>query len=253
LLRAVGRLLHVDDLDRLATYKLFADLDTKPNFEDLSIKDKRYLRMLIASLIDQVVGKNAPLEEGIDLLWQHPQVLKELSALFEYLTVRVSHLAKTIDHLSELPLSIHARYTRIDILAAFGVGDKARTPTWREGVLWANDAKADLMVFTLDKTSGYFSPTTRYRDYAISRDLIHWESQAGTRAESNTGKRYQNHAKQGSIIMLFSRVNSEERSFYFLGEANYVRHEFEMPMAITWKLDCPLPGDLYTSFAAAVA
>ena len=253
LLRAVGRLLHVDDPDRLATYKLFADLDIKPNFEVLSIKDKRYLRMLIASLIDQIVGKDALLEECIELLWQHPQVLKELSALFEYLTARVSHLAKTVGHLSELPLSIHARYTRIEILAAFGVGDKARTPTWREGVLWVNEAQADLLVFTLDKTSGYFSPTTRYRDYAISRDLINWESQAGTRAESNTGKRYQNHSKQGSIIMLFSRINSDERSFYFLGEANYVRHESEMPMAITWKLDCPLPGDLYTSFAAAVA
>ena len=253
LLRAVGRLLHVDDPDRLATYKLLADSDTAPDIANLSIKDKRYLRMLIASLVDQVVGKDATLEECIELLWQHPQVLKELSALFEYLTTRVSHLAKTVDQLADVPLSIHARYTRIEILAAFGVGNNARTPTWREGVLWANEAKADLMVFTLDKTSGHFSPTTRYRDYAISRDLINWESQAGTRAESNTGKRYQNHAKLGSKIMLFSRINSDERSFYFLGAANYVRHESEMPMSITWKLDCALPGDLFTSFAAAVA
>jgi hypothetical protein len=93
--------------------------------------------MLIASLVDQVVGKDASLDECILLLWQNPQVLKELSALFEYLTTRVSHLAKTVDHLSDVPLSIHARYTRIEILAAFGVGNKARTPTWREGVLWA--------------------------------------------------------------------------------------------------------------------
>jgi len=53
--------------------------------------------------------------------------------------------------------------------------------------------------------------------------------------------------------MLFSRINSDERSFYFLGAANYVTHESEMPMAITWKLDCQLPGDLFTIFAAAVA
>jgi hypothetical protein len=200
LLRAVGRLLHADDPDRLATYKLLADSETAPDLANMPIKDKRYLRMLIASLVDQVVGRDASLEECIELLWQNPQVLKELSALFEYLTTRVSHLAKTVDQLSDVPLSIHARYTRIEILAAFGVGNNARTPTWREGVLWANEAKADLIVFTLDKTSGHFSPTTRYRDYAISRDLIHWESQAGTRAESNTGKRYQNHAEQGSRI-----------------------------------------------------
>jgi hypothetical protein len=209
--------------------------------------------MLIASLVDQVVEKTATLDECLLLVWQHPQVLKELSLLFEFLKTKVSHLAASVDSLSEVPVSIHARYTRIEILAAFGVGDKARTPTWREGVLWADKAKADLLVFTLDKTSGHFSPTTRYRDYAISRDLIHWESQAGTRAESNTGKRYQNHAKEGSKIMLFSRINSDERSFYFLGAANYVRHESEMPMAITWKLDCQLPGDLFTIFAAAVA
>jgi len=253
LLRAVGRLLHVDDPDRLAAYKNIVDSASPPSTDNLSNKGKKYLRMLIASLVDQVVDKNAHLDECILLLWQNPQVLKELSALFDFLTTKISHLATSFEAIPDVPISIHARYTRIEILAAFGRGDKAKTPTWREGVLWAENAKADLMVFTLDKTSGHFSPTTRYRDYAISRDLIHWESQATTRAGSNTGKRYQNHVKEGSKIMLFSRVNSDERSFYFLGAANYVRHEYEMPMAITWKLDSPLPGDLYTSFAAAVA
>jgi hypothetical protein len=32
-----------------------------------------------------------------------------------------------------------------------------------------------------------------------------------------------------------------------------VRHEGERPMAIVWKLHHPLPGDLFTKFAAAVA
>jgi hypothetical protein len=243
----------VDDPNRLAAYKNIVDSASPPSPDNLSTKDKKYLRMLIASLVDQVVDKNAYLDECILLLWQNPQVLKELSVLFDFLTTKISHLATSFESIPDVPISIHARYTRIEILAAFGIGDKARTPTWREGVLWAENAKADLMVFTLDKTSGHFSPTTRYRDYAISRDLIHWESQATTRAGSNTGKRYQNHVNEGSKIMLFSRVNSDERSFYFLGAANYVRHESEMPMAITWKLECPLPGDLYTSFAAAVA
>src|SRR6202012_5919175 len=52
---------------------------------------------------------------------------------------------------------------------------------WQSGVYWANDAQADLFEFTLDKTSGSFSPTTRYKDYAVSRDLIHWESQSVNR------------------------------------------------------------------------
>jgi hypothetical protein len=32
-----------------------------------------------------------------------------------------------------------------------------------------------------------------------------------------------------------------------------VKHEGELPMAITWRLATPLPGDLFAAFAAAVA
>jgi superfamily II DNA or RNA helicase len=151
LLRAVGRLLHVDDPDRLAAYKNIVDSASPPSPDNLSIKGRKYLRMLIASLVDQVVDKNAHLDECIILLWKNPQVLKELSALFDFLTTKISHLATSFEAISYVPISIHARYTRIEILAAFGRGNKAKTPTWREGVLWAENAKADLMVFTLDK------------------------------------------------------------------------------------------------------
>ena len=124
---------------------------------------------------------------------------------------------------------------------------------WQTGVYWAKDARADLLAFTLDKTSGQFSPTTRYRDYAISRDLIHWESQSTTRADSETGRRYQRHAALGTSVMLFARLRTDDRAFWFLGPADYVSHESELPMAITWRLQHPLPGDLFASFAAAVA
>ena len=118
---------------------------------------------------------------------------------------------------------------------------------------WAANARSDLLAFTLDKTTGQFSPTTRYRDYAISTELIHWESQSATRADSETGRRYQNHAAAGTHIMLFARERSDDRAFYFLGPATYVKHESEQPMAITWRLHRPLPGDLFAAFAAAVA
>src|SRR5690606_8554327 len=108
-----------------------------------------------------------------------------------------------------------------------------------------------LFKFTLDKTSGGFSPTTRYRDYAISRELIHWESQGVTRADSDTGRRYQHHASRGSSVMLFARLRNDDRAFWFLGPATYVTHESEQPMAITWRLAHALPGDLFVQFAAA--
>jgi hypothetical protein len=57
----------------------------------------------------------------------------------------------------------------------------------------------------------------------------------------------------GSSVMLFARRRSDERAFYFLGPATYVKHESELPMAITWRLTHSLPGDLFAAFAAAVA
>ena len=96
-------------------------------------------------------------------------------------------------------------------------------------------------------------PTTRYRDYAISPGLIHWESQSTTRADSETGLRYRHHEKTGHSIMLSCRLNDADRSFWFLGPASCCSHTGEKPMAITWELATPRPRDLYQSFAAAVA
>ncbi len=197
--------------------------------------------------------KTFSLREGCDLVWRHPQVRSEALALLEALSDRVSHVPSTLESHLDVPLTIHARYTRIEILAAFGVGDGAKVAPWQTGVCWAQEARSDLLAFTLDKTSGRFSPTTRYRDYAISRDLVHWESQSVTRADGTTGRRYQHHRENGSSVMLFARQRSDERAFYFLGPATYVKHEGELPMAVTWRLARSLPGDLFVSFAAAVA
>lgn len=173
--------------------------------------------------------------------------------LLDALAEQVDHVHHQLAGHPDVPLQVHARYTRIEILAAFGIGDVAKVAPWQTGVYWAKDGAADLLAFTLDKTSGQFSPTTRYRDYAVSRELIHWESQSTTGADSETGLRYQQHVERGTSIMLFARLRSDERAFWFLGPASYVRHESELPMAVTWRLHHPLPADLFTSFAAAVA
>jgi hypothetical protein len=211
------------------------------------------LRMLVGSVVDSAVSAETSLVEGASLLARHPQVRHELRELLGVLAERIDHVAVPLTTHPEIPLAVHARYTRVEILAAFGIGTAARVAPWQSGVYWAKDARSDLLAFTLDKTSGGFSPTTRYKDYAISRDLIHWESQSVTRADSPTGQRYQHHAERRSSVMLFARHRSDERAFYFLGPATYVKHESELPMAITWRLHHPLPGDLFAAFAAAVA
>jgi len=120
-------------------------------------------------------------------------------------------------------------------------------------VRWLPDERVDLLAFTLDKSNGGFSPTTRYRDYAISRQLVHWESQSTTRENSETGRRYQSHTGADSTALLFARLTQDDRAFWLLGPATYIAHEGERPMAIQWRLAQELPGDLYMQFAAAVS
>jgi hypothetical protein len=147
----------------------------------------------------------------------------------------------------------HARYTRPEILAGFGIGLSAKPPTWQTGVWWAEADTTDLFAFTLDKSVGGFSPTTRYRDYAISPELIHWESQSATSVESAMGQRYIHHNERGTHVVLFARLRTTHRAFWCLGAASYVSHEGDRPIAFVWRLDRALPAELYTSFAAAVA
>lgn len=254
--RGCGRMLHVDDIERLDRYAGWLAADLPPRAEQLSERSRRLARMLVASVASMALTKDATLDDALDLLWVHPQVRAELVELFHVLRGRLTHLALSIDEDArhrDVPLRVHARYTRVEILAAFGVGNRAKVDAWQTGVYWAPDAKADLLAFTLDKSGGGFSPTTRYQDYAISPSLVHWQSQSITRADSPTGKRYREHARQGSSIMLFARRDQDERAFWFLGPARYVSHEGERPMSIRWRLEHELPGDLFAQFAAAVA
>ncbi len=250
---ACARLLHVDDAERIATFRSLVELPSPPVLATMTERNRRLLRMLVATVTERALGKSSTLAQACTLLWQHPQVLAELRELFSELAARIDHLHYPLTTHPDVPLQVHGRYTRIEILAAFAVGTAAKVAPWQTGVYLAREARADLLAFTLDKSGGNFSPTTRYRDYAISRELIHWESQSMTRATSDTGRRYQTHVAGGTAIMLFARLRSDDRAFWFLGPATYVQHESEMPMAVTWHLHHPLPGDLFASFAAAVA
>jgi hypothetical protein len=209
--------------------------------------------MLVASVAERVLTKESTVQDAVELIWAHPQIRHELLDLLAVLDDRVDHIQAPLATHPDVPLQVHARYTRIEILAAFGVGSSAKIAAWQSGVYEAKAAKAELLAFTLDKSSGGFSPTTRYRDYAISRTRIHWESQSITRADSPTGLRYRKHERDGRSILLFSRLRADDRAFWFLGPASYRNHEGEKPMAVTWELHHPLSGDLYAAFAAAVA
>jgi superfamily II DNA or RNA helicase len=251
LLRGVGRLLHADDDDRLDTYESFLASPSAPNVLSLDELDKRRLRMLVASLT--TLSAKGDIQDAVDQLWLHPQVRAELAELIPTLRGRADHLTFPLGLEQSVPLRVHARYTRTEILAAFGSGEGAKPPTWQTGVWWDEPSQVDLFAFTLDKSVGSFSPTTRYRDYAISPELIHWESQSATSATGSIGQRYINHLDRRSKVLLFARLRATDRAFWCLGQASYVSHESERPIAFVWRLEHKLPADLYSTFAAAVA
>lgn len=247
--RALGRLLHVDDLERIALYQRVLS-GPSPDVAGLGERRVRLWRMLIAQVTEQATTKDTTLQAATDLLWSHPQVRTELAQILDVLAGRIDHEHPALRDADPCPLLVHARYSRIEIQAALGDGDGAKVPDWREGTRWLSDEQADAFLVTLNKAEGNFSPTTAYRDYAMTRTLFHWESQSTTGPDSPTGRRYQSHAHDGSRIMLFARMNQTDRAFWFLGTATYVSHEGARPMAIVWKLDHPIPADLYPDFAA---
>ena len=127
----------------------------------------------------------------------------------------------------------------------------------REGVAWCPDINTDVLLITLKKTDTDYSPTTMYRDFAVSPELFHWESQSTTNAASPTGQRYINHRRAGTNVLLFVRetkTNALGASPYvFLGPGDYVKHEGSRPMAVTWRLRRPMPMEIFIASRAAVA
>jgi hypothetical protein len=119
----------------------------------------------------------------------------------------------------------------------------------REGVMFDPATQSDVFFVTLEKSEARYSPTTMYKDYAISPVLFHWESQSGTREGSATGQRYIHHRARGTHVLLFARRSATEAgrtaAYTFLGPVDYVSHRGERPMGITWRLRRPLPADFF--------
>src|SRR5690606_11856224 len=112
------------------TWRRWLQSDDAP---DVGVVDRedRLLRMLLGQLLDQVPVGSMGLSEGAAVLWAHPQIRRELDELFEVLESRVSHLTPGLGVLPEIPLHVHARYSRIEILAACGKGEGVKVMSWQ--------------------------------------------------------------------------------------------------------------------------
>jgi hypothetical protein len=63
------------------------------------------------------------------------------------------------------------------------------------------------------------------------------------------------HQERGSLVLLFVRDGKTNEMgtepYMFLGPATYVSHTGDRPIGIIWKLDAPMPLDIFS--AAKVA
>jgi superfamily II DNA or RNA helicase/HKD family nuclease len=251
LLKRLHRFASADDKERIHTWGSWLAAPAPPTVEELPLRQQRLASMLFF-VFWRTGGGFASIQAGLDHLWRHPAVLAEAVELLAIVAEQIEHVPIPLPAVpfADVPLSVHARYGIDELLAGLGRATPDRPPsTDREGVRYVEALPADVFTFTLQKAERDYSPTTMYRDYAISQDLVHWESQSTTSDESKTGQRYLNHRRLGTHVLLFARETEKDdigtRSFLFLGPARYVNHQGSRPIAITWQLDHPMPADFF--------
>lgn len=173
-----------------------------------------------------------------------PAVKQEFEELMDVLRGQVRVHRDEAYCRADWPLSLHRSYQLDEVLTAVGFKEFGSKKRMSEGVLWLPQEKTELLFVKLDKSEKRFSPTTRYRDYAISPTLFHWQSQSRTRQDSKAGQRYREQTRMGVRILLFVQGGVGE-PYAFLGDAHYVTHHGEKPMNVTWRLEHPLPPTLF--------
>jgi len=257
LLLGASRLLHIDDPERIAFLRALLSRDSLWS-DDLSSRERRIVEGFLLTLTPEERDTDVALRalaRSTSARSELLQVLDVLEDRAEHQTFPIADAVRDAEF-ADVPLALHARYTRDEVLAALGRSTLAKPFTQQTGVFWHEATHTDYFFVTLEKSEKHYSPSTRYRDYAIAPDLFHWESQSVTREQSETGQRYIHHAQRASHVMLLVRPSNKDawgrtRPFTFLGPATYVRHTGERPMAIVWRLHRAMPMDVFK--AARVA
>lgn len=231
--KRLAGVLHFDDPERLAALSRLVDA---PGSSSGNEREERLRRMLVATLVDEKAAFG-DLDEAAGRLLGEIALRDELRDLADLLEDRASRLPLQLADLPEVPLAVHATYTRREIAQAFGF----RGSGWITGVRYDEASGTDLLLVTLNKAEEHYTPTTMYRDYVINRDRFHWESQSGTSRHSGAGPRY---LGGSSRVLLFVR---HERSdpYLFLGRCDLEAAEGDRPIAITWRLRTPVPEDWF--------
>lgn len=194
------------------------------------------------------------LKESFAALLRDEVLVAECEEVLEIVldSLDIAEMPMNIDPPSAL--SIHARYSKDQILAAYGENTFEKKSSIREGVVEIKRFNIELLFVTLQKTEKKYSPTTLYHDYAINEHLFHWQSQNAARPDKGKGRSYIEHMQSGKKIVLFVRERNEDEhgrtmGFVNLGPVSIVTSNGSKPMNITWQLEVPLPSFLWNDAA----
>jgi superfamily II DNA or RNA helicase len=229
----------------------------KNNFDVSGLKLSNAEKQMLLMLYYDVwydANKFSTLEQAILEIGRNKYWVEEIVEL-------LTHLLDTIDY-KELPIAlpyaqplmVHSRYTRDQVLAAFGKSLYHYKYPSREGVVEIKEINTVILFINLIKSAEDFSPTTMYDDYAISENLFHWQSQNSTGPDTPRGKSYINHQKSGKRILLFVREKATDEyrrkmGYVFLGEGILKEYYGTKPMSIVWELLEPMPHFLWKDAA----
>jgi hypothetical protein len=139
---------------------------------------------------------------------------------------------------SAVPLALHRTYTRRQLFAAFGSDS-----------IWRTIPQSGVMLVTLEKHADSFTERTRYRDYAISPTVFHWQSQSTARPDRGDGQRIVQ-AKDGiGTMWLFVRRATEDEfgtePYAFMGAFKPTSIEGARPMSVTGDLANAMPAEWF--------
>jgi hypothetical protein len=156
-------------------------------------KEEEIMLLMLHYDIWQNPGGFDSLEESINSIGKNPYLVQEIIEVMEFLLDKIDFIEKEIDLPYQQPLKLHGRYTREQILAAFGFSSFDKKASNREGVANNKELKTEILFIDLIKSEEDFSPTTMYNDYAVSDTLFHWQSQNATSPASSKGLSYISH------------------------------------------------------------
>jgi len=225
------------------------------SISDFNEEEKKMLLMLHYD-IWQTAGGFDSLELSIREIGKNIVLLNEIIEVLEILNDSISFKEIEINLPYSQPLRIHSRYTRDQILVAFGMNTFQKVSSNRIGVGVAENKEfnTELLFINFIKSEENFSPTTMYDDYAINETLFHWQSQNSAGPETPKGISYIKHEEEKKIILLFVREKNKDEfgntmGYVFVGEGKLSEHYGAKPMNIKWELKEPLPHYLWKDAA----